>query len=463
MLRVNIILRVITLLKEGGRIMNKYISKMMCFVLAGTMVLSLAACGNGTSTGANVETGANGTTENTDKKTTLKLWHIWASESETQKKPFEQIIKDFENENPNIKIEVDSYENETYKTKIKTAISVQEGPDVFFTWGAGFAKPFVSSNSVLPLDDYLSDGTKEKISTGTLDNFTFDNKIYGLPMYLWSAVLYCNQELFDKNGVKIPETYDELLSAVEVFNKKGIIPMTCGEKERWPGMFYQNILAIRTAGVKMCNEALNGETSFEQPEFVESAARLEELVKAKAFDRGVMALTKDESEASFKLGKVAMYYMGNWAAGSFDADGSQIAGKIVCKNFPSISGASGDPDSFLGGSIESFMINANTASKDEAVKLVKYISEKMSEQAAVFGYGLPAWKGEVDSSKLSPTNAQIFELVKGSTGFVLAWDTFLEGADADTHKSLVAEIFASTKTPEHFASEMQRLNEKKKQ
>ena len=51
-------------------------------------------------------------------------------------------------------------------------------------------------------------------------------------------------------------------------------------------------------------------------------------------------------------------------------------------------------------------------------------------------------------------------MVKESTGYVLAWDTFLEGADADTHKNLVAEIFAGTKTPEDFAKGMQKLNEK---
>lgn len=433
--------------------MNKFVSKILCSVMAATMVLSLGACNSDTNTSGNSVT-------QPDKKVTLKLWHIWAADSETQKKPFEKIIADFQNENPNIKLEVEAYENETYKTKIKTAIAVNEAPDIFFSWGAGFAKPFVKANSVLALDNYMNDGTKEKISTGTLDNFIFDGKTYGLPMYMWSAVLYCNKDLFDNNSVKIPDTYDELLQAVKAFKAKGITPMTCGEKERWPGMFYQNILAIRTAGVQLSNQALNKEASFDQPQFVESAAKLDELVKAGAFDKGVMALTKDEVEASFKQGKVAMYYMGNWAAGSWDADDSPIKGKVVCKNFPEIEGAKGDQNAFLGGSIESFMISANTSYKDEAINVVKYISENMSNQASIVGFGLPAWKGEVDKSKLSPTNAQLFDLVKDSTGYVLAWDTFLEGADADTHKNLVAEIFAGTKTPEDFAKEMQRLNEK---
>lgn len=441
--------------------MNKFMSRILCSLMAGAMIFSLAACNPETNTGANSPGSSDNTPgKATDKKITLKLWHIWAADSETQKKPFEKLIEEYQKENPNIKLEVEAYDNETYKTKIKTAIAVNEAPDIFFSWGAGFSKPFVKANSVLALDDYINDGTKDKISTGTLDNFIFDGKTYGLPMYTWAAILYCNKELFDNNGVKIPETYDELLQAVEAFKAKNIIPLTCGEKERWPGMFYQNILAIRTAGVKLCNQALNKEASFDQPQFVESAAKLDELVKAGAFDKNVMALTKDEVEASFRQGKVAMYYMGNWAAGQWDADDSSIKGKVVCKNFPSLEGANGDQQAFLGGSIETFMVSSNSNYKDEAVKVVKYISENMSNQAAIAGYGLPAWKGEVDKEKLSPTSAQVFDLVQSSTGYVLAWDTFLEGADADTHKNLVAEIFAGTRTPQDFAKEMQKLNSK---
>jgi raffinose/stachyose/melibiose transport system substrate-binding protein len=441
--------------------MNKFVTRILCSLMAGAMIFSLAACNPETNTGANTSGNSDTNTgKASEKKITLKLWHIWAADSETQKKPFEKIIEEYQKENPNIKLEVEAYDNETYKTKIKTAIAVNEAPDIFFSWGAGFSKPFVKANSVLSLDDYINDGTKDKISAGTLDNFIFDGKTYGLPMYTWAAILYCNKELFDNNGVKIPETYDELLQAVEAFKAKNIIPLTCGEKERWPGMFYQNILAIRTAGVKLCNQALNKEASFDQPQFVESAAKLEELVKAGAFDKNVMALTKDEVEASFRQGKVAMYYMGNWAAGQWDADDSAIKGKVVCKNFPSLEGTNGDQQAFLGGSIETFMVSSNSNYKDEAVKVVKYISENMSNQAAFAGYGLPAWKGEVDKEKLSPTTAQVFDLVQSSTGYVLAWDTFLEGADADTHKNLVAEIFAGKRTPQDFAKEMQKLNTK---
>jgi raffinose/stachyose/melibiose transport system substrate-binding protein len=168
-----------------------------------------------------------------------------------------------------------------------------------------------------------------------LDNFTYDGKIYGLPIYMIAGIFYCNTELFEQNEVKMPDTFDELLEAVKVFKAKGITPMAVGEKDGWTGMFYQNIISIRTAGVKLCNDALSNVTSFNRPEFAEGAEKLSELIKAGAFDNNCMNLTRDEAELDFNNGKCAMYYNGSWVAASLDDENCPVKGKILVRNFAS--------------------------------------------------------------------------------------------------------------------------------
>lgn len=393
------------------------------------------------------------------KQITLKLWHIWATDSEASKKPFEKGLNDWNSSNPNVKIEAEATENETYKIKLRTAVAVNEAPDIFYCWGAGFAKPFVDAKKVLPLDEYLNDGTKGKLINGSLDYFTYDGKVYGLPIYMIAGVLYCNKELFEKNGIKIPDTYGELISAVKAFKARNITPMTVGEKDGWPGMFYQNILAIRTAGTKLTNEALNKQASFQLPVFVESASRLRELIEAGAFDSRCMNLTRDEAESDFKNGRVAMYYNGSWVAGSMDRNDCPVKGKIIVKNFPVLENSNGDPNGFVGGAIDTFMVSSNTKYKEEAIRAVKTISESFCKESYLSGSGIPVWKVEVDETNISPLTADISRLLKSSTGFVLAWDTLLSGSEAQTHINLVADIFAGRCTPEEFAAQMQKLNE----
>jgi raffinose/stachyose/melibiose transport system substrate-binding protein len=264
--------------------------------------------------------------------------------------------------------------------------------------------------------------------------------------------------LFEKNGVKIPTNYDELLAAVKAFRAKGITPIAVGEKDKWPGMFYYDALALREGGSKLCNDALAKKASFEDPAFVEAAKKLKELIDAGAFDDAALGLTRDESEVPFINGEIPMYYNGSWVAGSIEKDDSPVKGKIQALNFPIVDGGKGDKDEILGGSVDSFWINANTKYKDEAVKALKFLMEDFGKYEYINGAGISAWKVSVDESKISPLTKQINAIIQKSTGNTVWWDTYLSGADADVHKDLVAKLFGKAITPEDFAKQMQAIN-----
>ena len=446
--------------------MRNKVLKVLSLIIALVMAASLAACGAKTAEQKPADTAAK--TEEPKKeepkkaeKTTLKVWTLWTdSVQDVNKVAFYNVLEKAKKDLPDITIEHDATENEAYKTKIKTAVAANEAPDVFYSWGAGFVKPFVDAGKLLPLDEYLGD-VKDKMNPGSAAFFTFDGKTYGLPGYQWVAVLYTNKELFEKNNIKIPETFDELVTAVKAFRAKGISPITVGEKDRWPGMFWQNALALRAGGAQLSQDALSKKASFDQPAFVESAAKLKELVDNKAFIDGNLGLSSTEAEAAFLEGKVPMYYMGNWFAGNIVSKDSKVADKIVVKKFPLLADGKGNADEFLGGSIEAFVVNKETKNKEAAVKAVKYFAEGMAKELSATGNGLPTWKVPAPTGDINPITKQIMEVTKDSKGFVLAWDTFLEGADAEAHKNLVAQIFGGKIAPENFAKEMQKLNDKK--
>lgn len=442
--------------------MKKKALSILSLCLALVLMVSLVGCSKPVETAQTAEpTAAPAAAPAEVQKTTVKVWTLWTeTASDANQKAFYRILEKAKTDLPDIVIEHDGTENEAYKTKIKTAIAANEAPDVFFSWGAGFVKPFIDAGKVLPLDDYLKDGTGDRINPGANTFFTFDGKTYGLTGYKWVAVLYCNKELFEQNNIKIPETYEEMVTAVKAFRAKGITPITVGEKDRWPGMFWQNAFALRAAGAQACQDALAGKASFDTPEFVESAARLKELVALKAFNDGAMGLSYDEGNAVFLQGKVPMYYMGNWFAGNITGEDSLVSDKVVCKKFPVLANGKGTATEYLGGAIDGFCVNKDSKVTDAAVKVAKYFAEEMAKDLASTGDGLPTWNVPAASGQINPVTQQIMELSKDANGFVLAWDTFLEGAASEKHKDLVAEIFGKKITPENFAKEMQKLNQK---
>lgn len=388
----------------------------------------------------------------------LKLWHIWATESDSNKEPFEKALAAWQLDHPDIIIDVEATENETYKIKLRAAIAVNEAPDIFYSWGAGFAKPFIESGKVLPLGERLTDETRAKLLPGSLDNFTYDGEVYALPTFMIAGIFYVNTALFDRYKVEVPQNFDEMLTAIEGFRKAGITPIALGGKDGWPGIFYQNVLAIRTAGIDKCRAALTGRQSFDQPAFVESAALLRQLVDANAFDARCIQMTQYEADQQFLSGRVPMYYTGSWLAGILEKN-EDIKDNIQVMNFPTIAGAQGDANGFVGGTIDTFMISASTQYPDEAVQAMTELNERFSKESYLAGAGLPAWRLDVGEAVVSPLTLSIITLLEERDGFVLAWDTMLEGLDARIHINLVTDVIAGRIAPEEFAQSMQLLNE----
>ena len=385
-------------------------------------------------------------------KVTLTFWNNYTNDTQHV---MEDTVKQWNADHPDIEVQASATENNAYKTKIKTAIAAGNAPDLIYTWAGGFTKTFVDAGKILALDEYLNDGTKDKMLTGALTNITFDGKVYGLTYNQQAGALYVNDGLFTANGVKVPTTFDELLTAVKTFKSKGITPMVVGEKDEWPGMWYYDVIALREAGAQTCLDALNKKASFDQAPFADAAQKLQDLVDAGAFSKDVLGVTRDESVAMFTQGKVPMYFGGNFDAQVID---DSLKGKVSAVKFPTISGGKGADTEYLGGGADALSVDAGTKHKDEAVQAIKYLASTFSSKMYLTGAGLPEWKyDDVDQSKIDPLSKQIMDdIVTGSTGSVPAWDLFLTGNDAQTHLDLVQNLFGKQIAPQDFAKQMQQ-------
>lgn len=391
-----------------------------------------------------------------DEQITLHFWHIWPTEPMSE--IVDEYIEIFEAEHPNIKIEATATQEVEYQnTKLRIAASNKSQGDVFFCYGGGYAKDYVDAGAVLPLDEYFEKyGIHDQILEGTLVNGTYDGKIYGLPLKQSAGVLFCNQELFDQYGVKIPETWEEMMTAVKTFRENNVTPLILGAKDAWHIGMIQNALAVRTAGPDYVNKALAGEATLDTAEIIRSAELLVELNEAGAFPKGTLGLGADESQEEFLMGLVPMYYGGSWVSAGCDSPDNSIQGKIVVAPLPTVEGGLGDATTYLGGVIDMIMVNAATQYPDEAFEFALGMTKHMSEECYKIGDSLPAWKlPDIDESEVSPTLINVKNQIQNSTGYVLAWDTALSGAAIDAHYQLLQGLIAGTVTPEQFAAEMQ--------
>ena len=389
--------------------------------------------------------------EKKEETITLTMWHIWTQKSDnTNGSIVEGVIEEWNKNNPDIQIKSEIVENERYKTKIKTAIATNELPDIFFSWGSGFSKPFVEAGKVLNLNPYLDDEIKNKVKKDMFDNVKYDEEIYGLPITLSIGTFYYNKKLFEENNVNIPQNYDELLQSIKTFSKLGIIPLGASGTDKWTSMLYYDILALQDGGIDGVKAALNG-NNYEL--LLKTAYRMKELSEAGAFKEEGIDLTRDELEMKFKNGKVAMYYTGNWFIG--DLENSTVKEDIRIGNFPINNDASNEKV-FLGGSTDYLMISNNSKHKSEAVEAIKFISENVARKFSEFGTGLPAWQESEDHKDVNELSKYLKELTKDSKYF-LYWDIYLGEEKGNIHKGLVEDLINGKISPEEFADIMNNL------
>lgn len=395
-----------------------------------------------------------GQTKNLEKKEkiTLTMWHIWSKKCQDNNAIIIQnAIQEWNNNNPNVQIKVESVENENYKTKIKTAFATNELPDIFYSWGGGFSEPFIESGKVLNLNEYLDNNTNNEIYGNMLSNVTYQDRIYGLPLTFSVGVLYCNTELFKDAGIEIPHSYDEFLAVVKSFREKGITPLLVGAQDKWTGMLYYNILALREGGIEGCEDALAGNDKNNIN--LKTALRLKELVDLKAFDESNLKLMRDESEMIFKEGKVPMYYTGNWFVGDLQDSKSPINDKVSISTFPIMKDGQGTANEFLGGAVDYLMVSNNSQYKKEAVEAIKFICKTVSDKNFEFGSGLPAWKYNYDESKINNFSKELKSITKDGR-YLLYWDVYLGEEKGNKHKELVYKLLQGKISPEKFAEEM---------
>lgn len=462
--------------------MKKRILRTIGLMMSAVLVLGCTACGNA---GGNAPAAGNNTVAETDvaegtaseettdgesedgteasgEKVTITLWSQFSDPNSTDGNyvAFYNALESIETDMPNVEVIHEGTESESYKVKLKTAMAGNELPDVFFNWGAGTMKPYVDAGLVMPLDEYMTEDVKSRILGGTLDNFVFDGKTYGYPYSVAVASLYVNTELFEQNNVKIPETYDELLAAVEAFNAAGITPISLGEKDLWPGLMIFGIHAIRMAGSEAFNDALNGTASFNTPELVAAAEKVQELAASGGFGNSAMGTSEDDAVAAFKQGRAAMMFMGSWLNGDCEADDAAVKGKISVIKFPVIDGGKGTIDEFHGGSGETFLVSSSCEHPAEAAAVAQYICEKMSKDQYLAGSGMPAWEADMgDTSDLNRLSQEIATLTADATGYVYWLDSLTGGSKADTIMNEIAKLIDGSVTPEDFCANLQALNE----
>lgn len=339
--------------------------KRMALLISAVMALSmLGGCGG---TEKETETSSEDMqreeTTKDDGSVHLKVYSWHAERADL----YEEIFAEFNELHPNITAEYIAYDDDQYYSMLSTAIQTGDAPDLFATSGTKKVvfNNYVDMGACMPLDDLFDfSGWPEGImSWGQVDGVT-----YMTPSALGDAYgVYYNKDIFDKYGLKEPETWDELIEICDTLVANGVTPFSL------PGLDANGIQwwfnTMMTSYDPDWNMAFPYDgNDFTHDTFKEMLQVLADFEAAGYFGEDYASMDTNGAYLYFSSGNAAMMADGSWQANTYSAMEDVNIDVFL---WPTKDGRK--PTYNATATELGFSIYSGTEHKEEAVLLAEYL------------------------------------------------------------------------------------------
>ncbi|WP_149202694.1 extracellular solute-binding protein [Actinotalea subterranea] len=401
----------------------------------------LAACSSGGDTG--------GGSEGEGGDVTLTFWHN--STTGPGKEYWDETATQFEDANPGVTVEIQSIQNEDMDGKLQTALNSGDAPDIFMARGGGKLADIVEAGQALDLTDLIADDVEAAVG-GTLNAFSIDGKVYGMPTSVLPGGIYYNKAMFEQAGIEgTPETMAELEDAVAKIKAIGVEPIALGGKAAWPAAHWYYFFALRTCSQEAM-ETDGAAVKFEDPCWTKAAEELQAFAAVEPFHEGFLT-TDAQGSAASSAGMIAneqaaMELMGAWNPGVIadltpDKKPMEDLGWFP---FPAVEDGEGDPSAMMGG-VDGYACSADAPAEECAAFLNFFMSKERQEAYAEAFVTLPASQ-EAQGVVTDPALLDVLAAYNDAA-YVQVWlDTQFGQNVGNALNAGVVEMLAGSGTPE---------------
>jgi raffinose/stachyose/melibiose transport system substrate-binding protein len=238
---------------------------------------------------------------------------------------FDKLIAKFEKENPGIEI----VQNFNQETVLKARMVKNDLPDIISMDGNVVYSELAGSGM---LYDFTKASLLKKVQKPYIDvlkELAQKDNVYGIPYTANASTIIYNKEKFEKLGLKIPKTWDELIAMSEKIKKAGEVPFYLTLKDSWTVMCPYNSLAASIQGDDFIAKRKKGTITFKE-RHREIANKMLLLLNYGHDDN--FGVNYDQGNTAFANGKSVMLIQGIWAIGAIKKQNPDI--KLGVFNLP---------------------------------------------------------------------------------------------------------------------------------
>lgn len=231
----------------------------------------------------------------------------------------EAMVKEFERQNPGIKVKLETVGWNDYFTQLQTRIAGGKAPDCFDLNYENFVA-YARKGLLLDIGPYLAAAKFDRaaLDERALAAFSADGVQYGLPASFSTVLLFYNKDLFDKAGVAYPTaswTWKEEQAAAEKIRALG--------KDYWglvhPVHFWEIYKTTRQNGGGLMT-ADGKKFTVDTPQNVETLTFMVDRIRKSNVMPSDAQMGGVGEWDMFKSGRLGMLVTGIWAFPEFARD-----------------------------------------------------------------------------------------------------------------------------------------------
>jgi len=379
---------------------------------------------------------------------------------------FESVVAAYMAANPKVTIEIQAESDQGVKDKLRVLAASGNLPDVYFSWAGDFTKKFVRGDLAKDLTGDVTGEWKDSFTPAALDAYTYDGKLYGVPITLDAKYMVYNKQLFADNGIAVPTTLEEMLAACDTFKGKGFAePVTFGNQFGWPAIHFMtqlNPYFVPAATLATDYDPATG--AFTDPGYQKALDAFMDI-DTHCLTKGSNGISHEAAQAQFLASKSPMHYIEAVEFFALTEKGGapgDLANNWDFFKLPPPASPAGDAG-YLTGAPDGFLVNPDSEHVDIALDFLTYLTSLDSARKMVADLGwLSPVQGSATADNTFPQNVRVIEDIAAAKGMAIWLDTVTHIEVANAYLNGVQALLDGTKTTADVVVDIQAAAAKAK-
>src|SRR5512146_2261342 len=318
----------------------------------------------------------------------------------------DQIARDFEAKNPDIKVSMEYVAYDNVHDKIVTGMAAKPPAYDAAMLDVIWPDEFIKAGYLADVTDRVTPQMKSDMFPASWNGVTRNGKVYGMPWLMDVKYFMYNKDMLQKAGItNPPKTWEELVDQAKIIKQKGIaeFPIIWSWNQKEGVVCDFTVLLFGNGGA--CLDA-SGKPVFNNDKGVGVLTWMKKTLDDGLSNPSSVASDENAVEADFLAGKSA--FAVNWLfqySDYNDASKSKIVGQAAFAPMPVFQkGAdAGVKGSSVDGS-SAFAIMATSPNADQTWKFLTYLASN-EVQTKYSAEMLPVWQTDFQGSALDALKA----------------------------------------------------------